>query len=138
MFERGALATMMPRFVAAATSMLSIPTPARAIGAQLVGARDQRRVDLGRRAHEDAGEVADALLELGAGPVAADLDVEARHLQQLQAGLPDGLGDEHAIAHGAASVRSTTQSMQAVSARTSSGSIAGNIATRSWLRPSLR
>ena len=30
MFERGALATMMPRFVAAATSMLSMPTPARA------------------------------------------------------------------------------------------------------------
>ena len=28
--------------------------------------------------------------------------------------------------------------MQAVSARTSSGSIAGNIAIRSWLRPSLR
>ena len=28
--------------------------------------------------------------------------------------------------------------MQAVSARTSSGSIAGNIATRNWLRPSLR
>ena len=34
--------------------------------------------------------------------------------------------------------RSTTQSMQAVSACTSAGSIAGNIATRSWLRPSLR
>ena len=28
--------------------------------------------------------------------------------------------------------------MQAVSALTSSGSMAGNIATRSWLRPSLR
>ncbi len=34
--------------------------------------------------------------------------------------------------------RSTTWSMQAVRARTSSGSIAGNIAIRSWLRPSLR
>ncbi len=34
--------------------------------------------------------------------------------------------------------RSTTQSMQPVSASTSSGSTAGNIATRSWLRPSLR
>ena len=36
------------------------------------------------------------------------------------------------------SVRSRTQSMQAVSARTSAGSVAGNIAIRSWLRPSLR
>ena len=34
--------------------------------------------------------------------------------------------------------RSTTQSMQAVRAATSSGSTAGNIPTRSWLRPSLR
>ena len=34
--------------------------------------------------------------------------------------------------------RSMTQSMQAVSAAMSEGSIAGYIATRSWLRPSLR
>src|SRR4051812_44353428 len=34
--------------------------------------------------------------------------------------------------------RSTTWSTQAVSASTSAGSIAGNIAPRSWLRPSLR
>ena len=34
--------------------------------------------------------------------------------------------------------RSTTWSTQRVRASTSSGSIAGNIATRSWLRPSLR
>ena len=34
--------------------------------------------------------------------------------------------------------RSTTWSMHCVSARTSSGSIAGNVAMRSWLRPSLR
>ena len=34
--------------------------------------------------------------------------------------------------------RSATQSTHAVSACTSLGSIAGNIATRSWLRPSLR
>src|SRR5215470_2533006 len=33
---------------------------------------------------------------------------------------------------------STTQSMQPVSAATSAGSIAGNMPTRSWLRPSLR
>ena len=35
-------------------------------------------------------------------------------------------------------VASMTQSMQRVSATMSSGSIAGNIATRIWLRPSLR
>ena len=43
-----------------------------------------------------------------------------------RAGLPD------------AQRRSTTWSTQAVSASTSAGSMAGNIATRSWLRPSLR
>ena len=53
----------------------------------------------------------------------------------VDAGVADLLGDEDA--HQSAS-RSTTQSMQAVSACTSAGSIAGNIPMRSWLRPSLR
>ena len=35
-FERGALTTMIPRFVAAATSTLSTPTPARAIARSFV------------------------------------------------------------------------------------------------------
>ncbi len=35
-FERGALTTMMPRFVAAATSTLSTPTPARATARRFV------------------------------------------------------------------------------------------------------
>src|SRR5207302_2331162 len=35
-------------------------------------------------------------------------------------------------------IRSRTQAMQAVSACTSAGSVAGNMAIRSWFRPSLR
>ena len=41
MFDCGALATTMPRLVAASTSTLSTPTPARPIDPQPLGARDQ-------------------------------------------------------------------------------------------------
>ena len=47
------------------------------------------------------------------------------------------LVDVHAVRVRAVSA-STTASMQAVSASTSAGSIAGNMPIRSWLRPSLR
>ena len=53
-------------------------------------------------------------------------------------GLPGPLRRCLAGALRPAQSRSTTWSTQAVSASTSLGSIAGNIATRSWLRPSLR
>ena len=52
----------------------------------------------------------------------------------VDAGVADLLGDEDAR-HRAS--RSTTQSMQAVSARTSSGSIAGNIADAQLVAPEL-
>ena len=61
-----------------------------------------------------------------------DVDLEVL-AQQVDPGVADLLGDEHARHD-----RSRTQSMQAVSACTSAGSVAGNMATRSWLRPSLR
>ena len=74
-------------------------------------------------------------LELLARPADAVVDVEAGDAEQVERGLADGLGDEDARQD---ATRSTTQSMQAVSAWTSSGATDGNIAIRSWLRPSLR
>ena len=57
--------------------------------------------------------------------------------EQVATGTRRGIG-EHAHLPSACYRRSTTWSMQAVSADTSSGSTAGNMPTRSWLRPSLR
>jgi hypothetical protein len=96
---------------------------------QPVGARDQLRGDLRRAAHDERVVLADALGDL---PVDADVDVEVL-LEQVDAAGADVLRDQDPHA-----VFSTTKSMHAVSARTSSGSMAGNIPTRSWLRPSLR
>ena len=48
----GALTTRMPRALAAATSTLSTPVPARAIDLQLRCGREQRGIDLRRASHE--------------------------------------------------------------------------------------
>ena len=97
MFDCGALATMMPRLVAASTSTLSTPMPARPITLQVVGALDQVGGQLGRRADQDPVVVADALGELLVVPVDADVDVEAL-AQQVDAGVGDLLLDEDAVA----------------------------------------
>src|SRR5439155_24239598 len=97
---------------------------------ELGGALDQLRGDLRRRADDQRVVLGDALGDLVA--VAADVDVEVAP-EQLDAARPDVLRDQDLHAS-----RSTTQSMHAVSACTSEGSIAGNIPMRSWLRPSLR
>ena len=55
----GALATMIPRLDAAATSTLSTPTPARPTTRQVVGAVDHLGVELGRGADQDAVVAAD-------------------------------------------------------------------------------
>jgi hypothetical protein len=94
-------------------------------GLQLRGALEDVGGELGRGADEDAVVLADAV------EVVALLDVEVL-LEEGDAGRADLLGDEHLHS------RSTTQSMHAVSAWTSSGSTAGNMPMRSWLRPSLR
>ena len=74
--------------------------------------------------------------ELLVGHLEAEVDVEAL-AQQIDAGVGDLLLDQdlHGVASGTFSI---TQSMQEVSASTSAGSTAGNMPTRSWLRPSLR
>src|SRR5215210_9429876 len=101
-----------------------------------LGPLDQVRGELGRRANQDAVELADSFLESVAVPVEAELDVELLP-QELDARVGDLLRDEdlHRLM---SSAFSRTQSMEAVSASTSAGSTAGNMPNRSWLRPSLR
>src|SRR6185312_7087036 len=96
--------------------------------------RQQVRVDLRGRADQQAVVLADALLQLLPGPVGPDVDGEAVSAQQLDPRVADLL--LHQDLHRASC--STTKSMHPVSARTSSGSTAGNMPMRSWLRPSLR
>ena len=97
-------------------------------GLQARRALDDVGRELRRRADEDPVVLVDAV------EVVALVDVEVL-AQQRHAGGADLLGDEDA--HQSPS-RSTTQSMQAVSACTSARSIAGKSPMRSWLRPSLR
>ena len=114
--------------------------------AQVAGAVDQLGGHLRGRADQDAVVGADALGQLLLGPVDSHLDVEVL-AQQRDARVADLLLDQDLQALARAGVRcggthweslSTTQSIQLVSACTSAGSTAGNIPTRSWLRPSLR
>ena len=94
-FDCGALATITPRFVAASTSTLSTPTPARPTALRRVGALEQPGVERGGGADQDAVEVADAALELVLVPVEPELDLEAGVAQELDARLPDLLPDEN-------------------------------------------
>ena len=72
----GALATTIPRRVAAATSTLSTPTPARRDDPQPLAALDQLGRHLRRRADQDRVVAADPLRELLGRPVEAGLDLE--------------------------------------------------------------
>ena len=143
-FDSGALATTIPRRVAAATSTLSTPTPARPITRRLTAPLDQLGGHLRRRADQDAVVVADALVELLLAPVDAEVDVEALRSSSTPESPTFSLTStfRRSAVSGAAGlmpqILSTTQSMHAVRARTSSGSTAGNMPIRSWLRPSLR
>ena len=93
MFEVGALTTITPRAVAAGTSMLSRPTPARATTLSRVEAAERLGVDLGGRAHEQRVGVGDRGQQRGAvGAVhVADLDVVA---QQGDRGRRELLGEQ--------------------------------------------
>ena len=148
--DSGAFATTMPRLVAAGTSTLSTPTPARPITLSRSAALDQLGRHLRGRADQDAVVLADPLDELGVVPVDAEIDVEVR-AQQLDTRVADLLLDEDPRACAFAlrcrllrrrrahrPLLSTIQSMHPVSASTSAVSTAGNMPIRSWLRPSLR
>ena len=108
-------------------------------GLQVGGLVDEVGRHLGGRPDQQAVVLADAGLEVEALDVERGVDVEVR-LEEVDAGGADLLGDEDArgAVVGAHAWASTTKSMHLVSWRTSSGSIAGNMPMRSWLRPSLR
>src|SRR3954453_9978166 len=103
-FDCGAFATTMPCLVAAPTSALSTPTPARpmtrrlrapAMAPETTFAAERSRmpsdapgIDFSRRADQDSVVAADALGELLVGPVRPEVDVEVL-AQQLDAGIAD-------------------------------------------------
>ena len=102
-------------------------------------AGDQIGVELGRRADQDAVELADPLGELLTAPVrcpprprSSGAGAPRRSRRSSRPPAPYG------FARRAHEPCSRIQSMHAVRACTSLGSVAGNMATRSWLRPSLR
>ena len=90
MFDSGAFATTIPRRVAASTSTLSTPTPARPITFRFVGRLDQVGGQLRRRADHDRVVAADDLLE----GVSASTSTSNFAAQQLDARLGDLLADE--------------------------------------------
>ena len=91
----GALATTMPRRVAASTSTLSTPTPARPTAWSRSARAIRSAVDLRGRADQDPVELADPPLELAVLPVVAELDVEAGRAQQVDARVADLLLDQN-------------------------------------------
>ena len=93
MFEVGALTTMTPAWVAAVTSTLSSPTPARATTLSLLRGGERLGVDLGRAAHEDRVDVGDGRQQLGAVGTVAVPDLEVR-AQGLDRGRGELFGDE--------------------------------------------
>ena len=93
-FDWGALATTIPRFVAAATSTLSTPTPARPTARSRVRLVDHLGVKLRRRADENALVARDALGQLVPAPANPEFDVEVL-AEEVDSGIADLLGDEN-------------------------------------------
>ena len=98
MLDVGALTTMTPAWVAAGTSTLSRPTPARATTLSRVRGGERLGVDLGGRADEHGVDVGEGREQLGAvGAVAVpDLEVGAEGLdgggRELFGDQDNGLG----------------------------------------------
>ena len=98
MLEVGALTTMTPRAVAADTSTLSSPTPARATTRSAGAAAERLRVDLGGAAHDDrvrVGERGEQRRPVGAVDM-PDIEVVGQHVDR---GGSELLGDEHDGCH---------------------------------------
>ena len=100
MLEVGALTTMTPAWVAAFTSTLSSPTPARATTLSRVGRGQGFGVDLGRGPHQDRVDVGDRGQQLAAVGAVAVPDLEVR-AQRLDGGGAQLFGDEDdgAVSH---------------------------------------
>ena len=99
--DSGAFATTIPRRVAASTSTLSTPTPARPITFSRSARSIRSAVSFVAERIDDRVVAADRLGEVG---VAVDVDVEAL-AQQVDARLGDRLADEDPGASHAACAR---------------------------------
>ena len=98
MFDSGAFATTIPRRVAASTSTLSTPTPARPITFRLRRGLDQLGGELRRRADDDRVVGAD---DLARGRSSASTSTSNRARRSSMPGLGDLLAHENsgALAH---------------------------------------
>ena len=124
----GALATTMPRLVAAATSTLSTPTPARPMAFRRVARSMTSAVSF----------VAERMRMPSYSSMRSRWSPSSTSKCSRSSATPEAPIFSATRTRITAAIRSTTQSMQAVSACTSARSIAGKSPMRSWLRPSLR
>ncbi|TQM67369.1 glutamine amidotransferase-like protein [Actinomadura hallensis] len=98
--------------------------------ATVVMLREGTYLKVGMERRPGRRDLPDVLATATFMPTARDSDMDDRVWTRNRPGLQQ--------AQPAGYIRSTTWSMQAVRASTSSGSMAGNMPMRSWLRPSLR
>ena len=94
MLEVGALTTMTPAWVAAFTSTLSRPTPARATTLSRLAAASASASTLVARADQDRVDVGDRREQLGAVGAVAGADLEVR-AERLDGGGAQLFGDEY-------------------------------------------
>ena len=121
----GALQTTMPRAVAAGTSTLSTPVPARPTTRRRRAGGQQLGVDLGGRPHHQRVVVADRARAASARS-SSELDVDLGDLPQpADARLGDLLGDEHAIGHHATGTTASTARAKAPTPEPSSTTCRG-------------
>ncbi len=93
-FDWGALATTIPRLVAAGTSTLSTPTPARPTARSRVARPINSASSFVAERIRIPSYSSDPLGQLLAGPPGADLDVEVLR-QEIDTGLSDLLRHQH-------------------------------------------
>ncbi len=135
-FDSGALATMIPRLLAAGMSTLSTPVPARPIARRLVAFSISSGVIV----------VAERMMIASNSPIRRSSSAWSQSTpistsnRSRSSSTPASaiFSLTRTFTSARPSTFSITQSIEAVSASTSAGSTDGNIPIRSWLRPSLR
>ncbi|MFO0965920.1 MAG: hypothetical protein U0793_10100 [Gemmataceae bacterium] len=88
--------TMMPRRVAAATSMLSTPTPARTMARSLPGFSRRSALTLVPGANDHTVRRLDGGLQVGALEAGAVIEFEPGGLEHVEAALFELVADENA------------------------------------------
>ncbi len=94
--DSGALATITPALVAAATSTLSSPIPARPTTESLSAAASSSAVTWGGRTNDERVGPDDRVQELARLETEANIDLVAGGAEALQSGFGDRFGHEYA------------------------------------------